>query len=125
MAGVWGMPPEKPLGRVGGRNYTSLFTSPITSSCFATPKPKDGKLEKFRLRNTPPPRIWRLKPHKGEAMLERFKVPHGDEVRVPEDSLRETVTAVFEKMGVNTRQEAAVLASESGLIEHEGDNTQS
>ena len=34
-------------------------------------------------------------------MLERFKVPHEDEVRVPEDSLRETVMAVFEKMGVS------------------------
>ena len=34
-------------------------------------------------------------------MLERFKVPHEDEVRVPEDSLRETVTTVFEKMGVS------------------------
>ena len=33
-------------------------------------------------------------------MLERFKVPHEDEVRVPEGSLRETVTSVFEKMGV-------------------------
>lgn len=33
-------------------------------------------------------------------MLERFKVPEEDQVRIPEDSLRETVTAVFEKMGV-------------------------
>ncbi len=33
-------------------------------------------------------------------MLERFKVPHEDEVRVPEESLRQTVTAVFEKAGV-------------------------
>ena len=32
-------------------------------------------------------------------MLEQFKVPHEDEVRVPEGSLRETVAAVFEKMG--------------------------
>ena len=34
-------------------------------------------------------------------MLERFKVPHEDEVRIPEPSLRETVTAVFAKMGVS------------------------
>ncbi len=33
-------------------------------------------------------------------MLERFKVPVEDQVRVPVESLRETVTAVFEKMGV-------------------------
>ena len=33
-------------------------------------------------------------------MLERFKVPHQDEVRVPESSLRETVATIFEKMGV-------------------------
>ena len=33
-------------------------------------------------------------------MLERFKVPHEDEVRVPEESLRQTVAAIFEKMGV-------------------------
>ncbi|MDP6454829.1 MAG: Ldh family oxidoreductase [SAR202 cluster bacterium] len=33
-------------------------------------------------------------------MLDRFKVPKSDEVRVPESSLRETVTAIFEKMGV-------------------------
>ena len=33
-------------------------------------------------------------------MLERFKVPKEDQVRVPHDSLQETVTAVFEKMGV-------------------------
>ncbi len=39
-------------------------------------------------------------------MLERFKVPHGDEVRVPEDSLRETVASIFEKMGV-TPEDAA------------------
>ena len=42
-------------------------------------------------------------------MLERFKVPHEDQVRVPEDSLRETVTAVFEKMGVSS-EDAAVGA---------------
>ncbi len=34
-------------------------------------------------------------------MLERFKVPQEDQVRVPEDSLRETVAAIFEKMGVS------------------------
>jgi L-2-hydroxycarboxylate dehydrogenase (NAD+) len=33
-------------------------------------------------------------------MLERFKVPPGDEVRVPEQSLRATVAAIFEKMGI-------------------------
>lgn len=33
-------------------------------------------------------------------MLQRFKVPKEDEVRVPHESLRETVTAIFEKMGV-------------------------
>lgn len=33
-------------------------------------------------------------------MLERFKVPHEDEVRVPEASLRQTVTAIFRKAGV-------------------------
>ncbi|MSQ22769.1 MAG: Ldh family oxidoreductase [Dehalococcoidia bacterium] len=33
-------------------------------------------------------------------MLERFNVPPKDEVRVPEQSLRSTVTAIFEKMGV-------------------------
>jgi LDH2 family malate/lactate/ureidoglycolate dehydrogenase len=33
-------------------------------------------------------------------MLERFKVPKADTVRVPESSLRETVAAIFEKMGV-------------------------
>ncbi len=33
-------------------------------------------------------------------ILERFKVPHADEVHVPEQSLRQTVTAIFEKMGL-------------------------
>ena len=33
-------------------------------------------------------------------MLDRFKVPSEDAIRVPEDSLRRTVTAIFEKMGV-------------------------
>ena len=39
-------------------------------------------------------------------MLERFKVAHEDEVRVPEESLRQTVTAVFEKMGVSPEDSA-------------------
>ena len=39
-------------------------------------------------------------------MLERFKVPPKDEVRVPEDSLRETVVAIFEKMGVSPEDAA-------------------
>lgn len=39
-------------------------------------------------------------------MLERFKVPPEDQVRVPHDSLRETVTAVFEKMGVEPEDAA-------------------
>ncbi len=42
-------------------------------------------------------------------MLERFKVPQEDQVRVPEDSLRGTVTAVFEKMGVSS-DDAAIGA---------------
>jgi LDH2 family malate/lactate/ureidoglycolate dehydrogenase len=42
-------------------------------------------------------------------MLERFKVPKEDQVRVPEESLRETVTAIFEKMGVSA-EDAAVGA---------------
>ena len=33
-------------------------------------------------------------------MLERFKVPHEDETRVPHDALHETVSSIFEKMGV-------------------------
>ncbi len=33
-------------------------------------------------------------------MLERFKVPKEDQVRVPHESLRGTVAAIFEKMGV-------------------------
>ena len=47
-------------------------------------------------------------------MLERFKVPPADEVRVPEDSLRETVAAIFEKMGTSqgdAAQGADVLVS--------------
>ena len=37
---------------------------------------------------------------RSDALLERFKVPPEDEVRVLEQSLRATVTAIFEKMGV-------------------------
>ena len=39
-------------------------------------------------------------------MLERFKVPKPDQVRIPEGSLRKTVAEIFEKMGVSptTRQ---------------------
>ncbi len=39
-------------------------------------------------------------------MLERFKVPQEDIVNVPEDSLRETVTSIFEKMGVSPEDAA-------------------
>jgi LDH2 family malate/lactate/ureidoglycolate dehydrogenase len=39
-------------------------------------------------------------------MLERFKVPKEDEVRVPHESLHETVTAIFEKMGVESEDAA-------------------
>ena len=39
-------------------------------------------------------------------MLERFKVPRKDEVRVPEQSLRHTVSAIFEKMGLTTEDAA-------------------
>jgi LDH2 family malate/lactate/ureidoglycolate dehydrogenase len=39
-------------------------------------------------------------------MLERFKVPKADAVRVPERSLRQTVTAIFEKMGVSAEDSA-------------------
>jgi LDH2 family malate/lactate/ureidoglycolate dehydrogenase len=42
-------------------------------------------------------------------MLERFKVPEADRVLVPEESLRETVSAVFEKMG-ETPEDAALGA---------------
>ena len=42
-------------------------------------------------------------------MLERFKVPLKDQVRVPESSLRTTVTAIFQKMGV-PREDAALAA---------------
>jgi L-2-hydroxycarboxylate dehydrogenase (NAD+) len=34
-------------------------------------------------------------------MLDRFKVPEADQVRIPEPSLRQTVEAIFEKMGVS------------------------
>ena len=39
-------------------------------------------------------------------MLERFKVPVGDQVHVPADDLRRTVAAIFEKMGVPTEDAA-------------------
>ncbi len=39
-------------------------------------------------------------------MLERFKVPKEDADNVPHESLRETVTAVFEKMGVDPEDAA-------------------
>ncbi len=42
-------------------------------------------------------------------MLERFKVPKEDEVRVPHGSLHETVASIFEKMGV-TPEDAALGA---------------
>ena len=42
-------------------------------------------------------------------MLERFKVPSENEVRIPEKSLRQTVTAIFEKMGV-TAEDSAIGA---------------
>ena len=42
-------------------------------------------------------------------MLERFKVPEPDKVLVPEESLRETVSAIFEKMG-ETPEDAALGA---------------
>ena len=35
-------------------------------------------------------------------MLERFKVPKEDEVRVAHDALNETVSSIFEKMGVSS-----------------------
>ncbi len=42
-------------------------------------------------------------------MLERFKVPLEDQVRVPEQSLRRTVAAIFEKMG-EAPEDAGVAA---------------
>ena len=42
-------------------------------------------------------------------MLERFKVPVKDQIRVPEQSLRRTVTALFEKMG-ETPEDAGLAA---------------
>ena len=42
-------------------------------------------------------------------MLERFKVPLKDQVRISEESLRRTVTAFFEKMG-ETPEDAAIGA---------------
>ena len=40
-------------------------------------------------------------------MLERFKVPKEDEVRISEESLRRSVTAVFEKMGTSPEDATA------------------
>ena len=40
-------------------------------------------------------------------MLERFKVPQDDQVRVPERALRATVAAIFEKMGETAEDSAA------------------
>ena len=42
-------------------------------------------------------------------ILERFKVPAGEEVRISETALRQTVTAIFEKVGVSP-QDAAEAA---------------
>jgi len=39
-------------------------------------------------------------------MLQRFKVPSQDEIRISEQSLRGTVTAIFEKMGVSPKDAA-------------------
>ena len=39
-------------------------------------------------------------------MLDRFKVPFEDAVRVPAYSLRETVASIFEKMGVEPEDAA-------------------
>ena len=39
-------------------------------------------------------------------MLDRFKVPEEDVVRIPHESLRATVSAVFEKMGVSAEDAA-------------------
>ena len=50
-------------------------------------------------------------------MLERFKVPKGDEVRVPIESLSEVIQAIFEKMGVSEADavEAAEVLSMTDL----------
>ncbi|MDH3600482.1 MAG: Ldh family oxidoreductase, partial [Candidatus Tectomicrobia bacterium] len=39
-------------------------------------------------------------------ILDRFKVPKGEEVQVSEDALRQTVTAIFEKVGVSPEDAA-------------------
>ena len=56
-------------------------------------------------------------------MLERFKVPPQDQVRVPEQSLRETVASVFEKMGLSPEDAAIgadvlVMADLRGVDSH-------
>jgi len=40
-------------------------------------------------------------------ILERFKVPEKDQVRVSEAALREAVTRIFEKVGVSPEDAAA------------------
>jgi LDH2 family malate/lactate/ureidoglycolate dehydrogenase len=57
------------------------------------------------------------------SILERFKVPKKDQVRVPEQSLRETVTALFQKLGVTPRDAAKaadvlVMADLRGVDSH-------
>ena len=56
-------------------------------------------------------------------MLERFKVPKADAVRIPEGSLRQTVTSIFEKMGVSAEDSAIgadvlVMADLRGVESH-------
>ena len=50
-------------------------------------------------------------------MLERFKVPKQDEVRVPIESLQEVIQAIFEKMGnsESDSKEAAEVLSMTDL----------
>ena len=56
-------------------------------------------------------------------MLERFKVPAQDQVRVPHESLRRTLSAIFEKMGepphnVDAAVETLVTADLWGVESH-------
>ncbi len=39
-------------------------------------------------------------------ILDRFKVPKGEEMHVSEDALRHTVTAIFAKLGVSAEDAA-------------------
>lgn len=39
-------------------------------------------------------------------ILDRFKVPEGEEVHVPEDALRQTITAIFTRLGVSEEDAA-------------------